>query len=62
MKHVFWAGPGSHSRELMVAATFIKPTQDQASQHSNMGGAGTHEAPPLAEEILVAAWGRIIFL
>lgn len=46
----------------MVAATFITPTQDQASQHSSMGGAGTREAPPLAEEILVAVWGRIIFL
>lgn len=47
-KHVFWAGPGSCSRALMVADTFIK-----VSKHSS--------ASPLAEEILVAVWGRMIF-
>lgn len=46
-KHVFWAGPGSCSRGLMVADPFIK-----VSKHSS--------ASPLAEEILVAVWGRMI--
>lgn len=47
VKYVFWAGPGSCSRALMVADPFIK-----VSKHSS--------ASPLVEEILVAVWGRMI--
>lgn len=40
----------------MVAYTRL--TQDQASQHSSMAERGSHEVPPLAEELLTVSFGR----
>lgn len=37
---------------------YTRLAQDQASQHSNTVERGSHEAPPLAEELLIVSFGR----
>lgn len=52
-KSVCQKGQHLGTHELTVVVTeHIRPVQHQAGQNPSMGGGGTHEVPPLAEEPL----------
>lgn len=53
-----WTQHGHFANELTIAmATCLRPVLDQTSQTCNLDPGGSLEAPPLSEELLLAANG-----